>query len=177
MEAASGERVHSLSKLLGPSAATKIIQGESAMKESWKWISAVAVSALIALLMIAPGLRAGANAKGKFTLPFEAKWGMVALSTGDYKFSVDHIDLDGSILVTRGAQTVGILHAQAFDERENQSKNPELVCIRHDGKVTVRALRLPEVGTFYFALPKELKTLVAQQPQLIETVSVQVSGE
>ncbi|MGA9630369.1 MAG: hypothetical protein WA369_09770 [Candidatus Acidiferrales bacterium] len=54
---------------------------------------------------------------------------------------------------------------------------PELVCIRHDGKVSVRALKLPRVGTFYFALPKDLKALVAQQPQLIETVQVEARGE
>jgi hypothetical protein len=36
---------------------------------------------------------------------------------------------------------------------------------------------LPSIGTYYFEMPKSLKTLVAQQPQLIETVQVQVSGE
>jgi hypothetical protein len=41
----------------------------------------------------------------------------------------------------------------------------------------VRALRLPHVGTFYFPLAKDLSVLAAQQPQLIETVSVEVSGD
>jgi len=52
-----------------------------------------------------------------------------------------------------------------------------LVCIRQHGNVTVRALRLPHVGTFYFSLPKQLTVLVAQQPELIETVSVEVSAD
>jgi hypothetical protein len=42
--------------------------------------------------------------------------------------------------------------------------------------VGVRALRTNH-GTFYFALPKDLQVLMTQQPQLIETVPVQVSGE
>jgi hypothetical protein len=55
--------------------------------------------------------------------------------------------------------------------------SPVLICIRHDGNVSVRALRLPNVGTFYFSLPKDLQTLIARQPELIETVSLEVSGD
>jgi hypothetical protein len=41
--------------------------------------------------------------------------------------------------------------------------------------VTIRALRLPNVGTFYFALPKEVKDLVAQQSRSVESVTVEVT--
>jgi hypothetical protein len=147
------------------------------MKVSWKCFSGVVLTAVIALAMIAPGLHAGPAARGKFTMPFDAHWGRTTLRTGDYTFSVNHITSDGTILVYRGTQAMGIVFPQEFNDRDNQSKNPELVCIRHDGIVTVRALRLPNVGTFYFSLPKELKTLVAQQPELIETISVEVSAD
>jgi hypothetical protein len=146
------------------------------MRDIWKRVSGVVLSAVIAFGMIAPGLQAGPAAGGKFKLPFAAQWGKVALPTGDYTFSVDHITLNGTILLYRGTQAAGILRPQTFDAGDG-SKSSELVCIRHDGKITVRALRLPKVGTFYFALPNDLKVLVAQQPQLIETVSIQVSGE
>jgi hypothetical protein len=33
---------------------------------------------------------------------------------------------------------------------------------------------MPNVGTFYFSLPKDLKKLIAQNPELIETVLVQM---
>jgi hypothetical protein len=147
------------------------------MKVSWKCFSGVVLTAVIALAMIAPGLHAGPAARGKFTMPFDAHWGRTTLRTGDYTFSVNHITSDGTILVYRGTQAMGIVLPQEFNDRDNQSKNPELVCIRHDGIVTVRALRLPHAGTFYFSLPKELKTLVAQQPELIETISVEVSAD
>ena len=32
---------------------------------------------------------------------------------------------------------MGLVHAQVFNDYESQSKNPEFVCIRHDGNVTV----------------------------------------
>jgi hypothetical protein len=64
---------------------------------------------------------------------------------------------------------------QVFDGSGNSDKNV-LVCVRHNGQVGVRALRTNH-GTFYFALPKDLQVLMTQQPQLIETVPVQVSGE
>jgi hypothetical protein len=101
----------------------------------------------------------------------------MALPTGDYTFSVQDASLNGNIYVHHGSQAVGVLHAQMFKDNENQSKSPVLICIRHDGNVSVRALRLPNVGTFYFSLPKDLKTLIARQPELIETVSVDVSGD
>ncbi len=81
------------------------------------------------------------------------------------------------IFVYREGKTLGIVMPQALDRYKGEGLNPELLCIRHDGKVTVRAMRLPGVGTYYFQMPNNLKTLVAQQPQLIETVPVQVNGE
>jgi len=147
------------------------------MKGSCKWVSGVVLSAVIAFAAIAPGLQASPAASFGFKLPFDAQWGKIALPTGDYTFSVDHFASNGMITVYRGEQAVATFHPQVFEGRERESKNAELVFIRHDGKVTVRALRFPGFGTFYFSLPKELKVLVAQHPQLIETVSIEANGK
>jgi hypothetical protein len=147
------------------------------MKYSWKCVSGLALIAVIAFGMIAPGLQAGPALAASFKLPFDAKLGKIALPTGDYFLSLDHAAFNGLIRFYQGNQVVGIVRAQAFDDRQGQSKNPVLICIRHDGNVTVRALRLPSVGTFYFSLPKELAGLMARQPKLVETVSVEVRGE
>lgn len=142
-----------------------------------KRISGVVLSALIALAMIAPSLQAGpVAASGQFKLPLSAQWEKVGLQSGDYWFSVDHITANGVICVYRGTQAVGMVRPAEFDSSKDQSKNSELVLVRHDGKVAVRALTLPRVGTFYFSLPQDLKTLVAQQSQTIETIHVPVSG-
>jgi hypothetical protein len=148
------------------------------MRGSRKGMLWVALSAVLVIGAIAPGLRAGLSTQGRFKLPFDAKLGTMALPTGDYTFSIDSsMGAYGAILVYRGDQSLGIMVPQTFDRYDHKGESPALLCIRHDGKVTVRALRLPNLGTFYFPMPKNLQTLVAQQPQLIETVPVQMSGE
>lgn len=145
------------------------------MKVSKKGILWVALSAVIAIGAIVPGLKAGPSAEGRFKLPFDAEAGKMTLATGNYAFSVDRsAGSYGLVRVYRGTESVGIMVPQELDSFHGQSQNAALLCIRHDGKVTVRALRLPNIGTYYFQMPKNLKTLVAQQPQLIETVPVQV---
>jgi hypothetical protein len=148
------------------------------MKVSRKSILLGALSAVLAIAAIMPGLQAGPAMAGRFKLQFDAQVGKTALPTGDYTFSVDRTTGSyGVIFVYRDGQALGIVVPQTLDRYKGQGLSPELLCVRHDGKVTVRALRLPNVGTYYFEMPKNLQTLVAQQPQLIETVPVQVSGE
>jgi hypothetical protein len=151
---------------------------EDKMKGSSKSILWIALGAVIAIAAIMPGLQAGPATTGRFKLPFDAQVGKTALPTGDYTFSVDRsAGSYGVVYVYREGQAMGIAVPQTLDRFEGQGMNAELLCVRHDGKVTVRALRLPNFGTYYFQMPKSMKTLVAQQPQLIETVPVQVSGE
>lgn len=147
------------------------------MKDSRNRGLGLVLIAVIAIGMIAPGLQAGPAFAARFKLPFDAHLGKIALPTGDYSFSLDHATLNGVIRFYQGNQAVGLARAQVFDSHQGQGQNPVLICIRHDRNVTVRALRLPNVGTFYFPLPKELQGLMANQPQLIETVSVEVRGE
>jgi hypothetical protein len=147
------------------------------MKGKWTWFSGALLSAVIVFGMVTPGLRAWPSpAAGEFKLPFNAKWGRVALQMGDYTYSVDSFSSQGIVSVYRGTEFVGTMPVEFFDENVSVKGNRfELLCIRHDGKVTVRALRT-NVGTLYFSLPKELKMLLAQQPQLIQTVSVEAKG-
>ena len=146
------------------------------MRSPLKSISVIVLGAMIAFIVIAPGLQAGPAAQDKFVLPFDAQWGKTTLLAGVYTVSVDRFNSNGTIRVARGEQGVGIMLPQLFDYTENKGKSPELICVRHNGVVTVRALRLPQVGTFYFPLPKDLKVLIAQQPQMIETVSLEATN-
>lgn len=148
------------------------------MKVSRKSILLGALTAVLAIAAIMPGLQAGPATVGRFKLQFDAQVGKTALPTGDYTFSVDRASgTNGVIFVYREGRALGMVVPQVLDRYKGEGLTPELLCIRHDGKVTVRAMRLPGVGTYYFEMPKNLKTLVAQQPQLIETVPVQVNGE
>jgi hypothetical protein len=147
------------------------------MRVSWKKVVWVALLAVVVFGGVAAKLQARPATMGKFTLPFDAQWGMVSLPAGEYAFAVDHMSPNGTIFVYRGTEAVGIVRPQELENGGDPSAPGQLLCMRHGGKYTVRALALPQVGTFYFSLPEDLNSLVAQQPRLIETVSIQVSGE
>lgn len=147
------------------------------MRVSWKRAVWVAFIAVVALGGATTKSQARPATMGRFTLPFDAQWGMVSLLSGEYTFTVDDLSPNGTIVVYRGPEAVGFVRPRDLESVGNADGAGHLLCVRHDGKVTVRALELPQVGTFYFSLPRDLNTLVAQQPQLIETVSIQVSGE
>ena len=147
------------------------------MKGSWKNIAAFAVAVAIAFGMSLPASHAQSMTRGKFQLPFDAKLDKIALPTGDYTFAVDHLGLNSIVRIYQGTSVVAMAHPQSFSSYDNQGEKPVLVFVRHDGNASLRALRFPRSGTFYFPLSKELKVLSAKQPQLIETITVQVSGD
>jgi hypothetical protein len=144
------------------------------MKGPWIKVLGAVLVAVTACAVIAPRLQATTAVQGKFTLPFDAKWGKVSLHAGDYKVAINNYSSMATVVISQSGRNVGITLPEVFDYTENKSKTAELVCIRHNGIVTVRELRLPQVGTYYFPLPKELKVMAAQQPQMIETVSLQL---
>lgn len=147
------------------------------MKGPWIKVLGALLVMLTACVAIAPRLQATTAVQGKFTLPFNAKWGKVSLQAGDYTVSINRYSSMATILISQAGRNVGVTLPEMFDYTENNSKTAELVCIRHNGVTTIRELRVPQVGTYYFPLPKELKIMAAQQPQMIETVSLRLVGE
>jgi hypothetical protein len=147
------------------------------MRLSWKKVVAFVCVAAVAFGMSLPTSQAASAARGKFKLPFDANLNKVALPSGEYTFSVDHLDMDAIVTIYQGTNGIAILHPQSFSSYDKQGVKPVLVFVRHDGNTTLRALRFPGSGTFYFPLPKGLKVLSAKQPQLLETISVEVSGD
>jgi hypothetical protein len=85
--------------------------------------------------------------------------------------------MNSIVSIYQGSKIVALLHPQSFSSYDRQGEKPVLVFVRHDGNTTLRALRFPGSGTYYFPLPKGLKILSAKQPQLLETISVEVSGD
>jgi hypothetical protein len=146
------------------------------MKSSWKKLATLVFVFALALGMSLPKSQAAASAAGRFKLPFAANLGDISLSAGDYTYSVEQMSNSGLITIYHDRQALGMLRAQSFSSFDDKSQYPVLVFVRHDGNAILHAFRLPGNGTFYFALPKEMKTLIAQQPQLVETIQVQASG-
>jgi hypothetical protein len=146
------------------------------MRVSWKKILGCTFVLAVAVAMALPGLQAGPIAGGKFKLPFDAKLGAVTLPTGEYTFAVDHASFNSSVYIYQDGRGRGIVRPQSFNGQLSHNEGAVLVCVRHDGNTAVRALKLPEIGTYYFELPKDMKTLVAEQPQLLETITVEATG-
>ena len=147
------------------------------MSLSWKKAVAFVFVAVIALGMSLPSLQAGSVASGKFKVPFDANLDKIALPSGEYRFAVDHLAINGIVTIYQDTKVVALMHAQSFSSYDKQGEKPVLVFVRHDGNTALRALRFPGAGTYYFPLPKGLKVLSAKQPQLLETISVEVSGD
>jgi hypothetical protein len=98
------------------------------MRSSRNFISAFLMAAAIAFLVVAPGLQARpVGAGGSFTLPFDARWGKANLPSGDYTFTVEELTLEGAVFIAQGSQTIAVVRPQEFNEREDQSKKPELI--------------------------------------------------
>jgi hypothetical protein len=90
---------------------------------------------------------------GKFTLPFEAHWGVATLPAGTYSFTVEGIGREAEVRVLHGSQTVAYMLNQGFDT--TPSRSISLTIARNHAGKFVRDLSLPEIGQiFHFAPPK-----------------------
>ena len=95
----------------------------------------------LALALLGPCFGTGlANAQGltgKFTLPFEARWGTAALRPGDYSFKLEHAP-GGSLYLYRGTKPVAIVYAQSFDQKA--SGHDALMVVRENAPATIREI-------------------------------------
>jgi len=130
----------------------------------------------LGLAVLAACFAAGhANAQvfqGKFTLPFEARWGQATLPAGDYSFTLDSVGPTCALRIYRGRQGVGMIMAQAQDK--NNTGRAELTVVRG----TVRALELPEIGIVLQYSPYRPKHLTApEERELAQIVPVVTTGK
>jgi hypothetical protein len=115
--------------------------------------------------------------KGRFTLPFEARWGHVVLPAGEYSFTLDHLSLAGKVTIeAESGRYVGVIMNQVFSDQQTVDRS-ELVLVRSGGIYAVRALRLEELGmTLEYAAPKTGKQIISQAPQLLQRIPVAMGG-
>ncbi|MGC9997181.1 MAG: hypothetical protein ABSF71_14760 [Terriglobia bacterium] len=108
--------------------------------------------------------------QGKFTLPFEARWGTATLPAGEYSFRVDGVCATCSVYLSRGIQNVAMI--LAWGRSENHSGHAELSVVRG----TVRTLRLPQIGVvLYYASPQHKHLTAPEERELAGTVPVTAS--
>jgi len=136
---------------------------------------------VLALAALAAGLSASrANAQGysgKFTLPFEARWGEADLPPGDYTFTVDPEKPSLMALICQGNHNAALVMAQGRIEGK-VSGSSALIAVLSGGKYRIRALRLADAGlVLEYTLPKAERQIYAQAPQLIRRVPVMMAAK
>lgn len=134
--------------------------------------------AVLMLVVLAVPARPQAYlSSGTFSLPFDAQWGSVKLPAGTYSFDVEDAIHSHQVLVRQGIRYVGIVPQSEFSDDNKTNLQASLLCVRHGSSFSVRALRLPEIGTYYYATPKQKNQTVAQKPELIQDVPVILGGK
>ena len=115
---------------------------------------------------------------GKFTAPYELRWGRAVLAPGQYTFTVDHYSTNATVGIRKDNQWVAeyIFDRGGYDRKKID--HSELVLVRSAGNYRVRALRLAGLDlTLEYGVPKAEKALVAQAPELLMRIPVMRGGK
>ena len=114
---------------------------------------------------------------GKFTLPFEARWGVATLPPGDYTFSLDNPGTASRLVLFRGRKGVAQILNQSYDTTAPTGRS-RLTVIRNSAGNTVRDLRLPELGMILHYAPHQAKPKgAAGEREIAEVLPVVLEGK
>ena len=133
---------------------------------------------LIAIAALASCLASGtANAqalfRGKFTLPYEARWGQAVLPPGDYTLSVITTGFPAEVIVRDGKSHVTVAHLFIpIREDADQSGSALLIGGRGQQRV-VHSFRAAELGITFVSDPNLAQRRPARE-EARETQAVRV---
>jgi hypothetical protein len=116
--------------------------------------------------------------QGKFTLPFETRWGSTTLPAGDYTFVMSSASSDYRVYI-RGEKVNAIIMAAVADEKA-VSGHAQLNLVDIADTQTVQTLDAPELGkTFVYSTPtqKHMGHKEAHQKTLPQTATPSQSSE
>jgi len=128
--------------------------------------------ALLAISIVPTSASAQAY-RGKFTLPFSARWRGMTLPAGEYSFSVDTLTPTGMIAIQHNGKQVGsvMLSTVAYSAGTGQS---ELIAVPVGNIYRITVLRLENECVMEFPVPKHERQLSARTkgPELTRLVAV-----
>ncbi len=134
------------------------------------------VLALVAASLSA-GLASAQTYEGNFTLPFEARWGGVTLTPGDYSFSLESAASPYMVTLSQGVRKLGFIMATTAS-RTGSSGRSVLIVARNGHKATVTAMYIDGAGvTFLYFVPKAKRQFIAQAPELIQRLPISAAGK
>jgi hypothetical protein len=133
-----------------------------------------AVFLVLAMGMATSQGKAQTNYTGKFTLPFEAKWGTTVLKPGDYTISMDSRAQTFKYLVLSGEGKSAIIIADVTEYAGQTTRHSDLVLVNNGRGYAVRTLDAGEAGmtlTFADRRIKKVSSAHLQYSKLILPVS------
>jgi hypothetical protein len=141
---------------------------------SYKMIWLVGVALLASCF--GAGLARAQEYAGKFTLPFEARWGRATLPAGDYSFKLDKSQSSSTIQLFQGKVGIGFIKSQAYDLKDSGENS--LVVVKTKTGKSVSELRLPEIGVVLHYATKQTKPIMAAEDRGIPVViPVTITGK
>jgi len=138
-----------------------------------KRIRSFTLSSLVLALItscLGAGMAKAQEWQGKFTLPFEARWGQASLPAGDYSFTVDQTAAAAVITLSSGQKTVALIHAQGHDLKTMDSSS--LIIANGRGMNTVRELKLGDLGVVLYFPPSHPRQTAAEEKQMAKVIPV-----
>jgi len=137
---------------------------------------------VVLFAVLAAGLSIGTASaqnviQGKFTLPFEARWGADVLLPGDYTFELNVAARPYIVAVRQGDRRVALAMANASEQGQT-SGHSALVTVRKGGKYQIWTLHLAEAGlTLDYTPLRPERPILAQEPVLIRRVPVLMASK
>jgi hypothetical protein len=118
----------------------------------------------LALCLAASQGKAQGSYTGKFTLPFEARWGIAVLSPGDYTISMElNSARTFNYLLVRGEGKTAMLLANLTDPKEI-SNHSQLTVVKSAAGYAVQTLEAGEAGlTLSYPVPKNKRDREARE--------------
>ena len=131
--------------------------------------------ALLAISII-PSVASAQVYRGKFTLPFAARWGGLTLPAGEYSFTADSLTNANFISVEHDGQYLGRVMVAGVSYG-TPYKSSQIVAVPAGDMYRISVLRLEDQCVVSFPIPKrEREQMTAQNgaPVLARVIAVQL---
>lgn len=126
--------------------------------------------------LVFAGLASAQDVSGKFTLPFEARWGLATFPAGQYEFSIPRLDSNAMVTVYRGTRAVALILSQGRSAVSAGSS--ALTVVRTRNGNVVRDLSLPQMGVgLQYAPYKPKRGLAAAEREIAQEIAIPIEGK
>ncbi len=135
------------------------------------WLKVTILAIFVATL--SAGLASAQDYSGKFTLPYEVQWGKATLPAGEYSFRIRAAAPPYLAKIYGKGSGVFVL-AKTFSTASAPERS-ELIIGRSQGKPTVQALCLRELGVVFSygkTQPRQMTLAQATLPVLLRRATV-----